>query len=179
MKTLIDPPHQESAVVENYQKYYRRFLRQTRSPSVASDLCQELWLKVTRHIHRHGQPENEEFLANIAASSVLKDWWRSERRFQAEALPDDDEGLAGQAAVPSRDELADANWQAAVRRTLREVLPSDKQEQVLLAEECDGETLAARFGSTPSAIRTCRYKLLQRLRNNPRLQELWQATLAA
>ena len=172
MKKRIGPSLSKSVVLTDSDRYYKRFLRKTRNPAVAADLYQELWLKVDRYIARHGQPDDERRLVDVAAASVFKDWWRRERRRAMESLPEDEVQEPRDTSRLCHEELARAELHAAVRDTLNEVVPNEKHQQLLLAA-VDAATLAARFGTTPTAIRTCRHKLLKRLHRNPRLRELW------
>lgn len=178
MKKRTDPPQPQPTAATIHKLYRRRFRRATRDDGLAADLCQKLWLKMAGHKARHGEPDDERQLTNVAATSLIKDWWRQEKRVVVEPLPEHSAKLVDNATPSPEDELAKAKWRIAVRAELNRVVKSEKQRQLLLAGK-KAVTLARHLGMTPAAIRKRRSRLIQRLRHNPRLRELWLEAIAA
>lgn len=166
-------------VADIHKLCYPRFRRATRDDGIAADLCQMLWLKMAAYQARHGWQGDEQRLVHIAATNLIKDWWRRRRRLTEQPLPEGGGELADAATSSPEDALAKVEWQARVRRELVRALKSEKQQQLLLSDDKTSERLAECFGATPSAIRKCRERLIKRLRRNPRLRELWLESQAA
>lgn len=179
MKKHIDPPQSPSLAATIDQLCRPRFRRATGDIATADDLCQKLWLKMAGHKARHGEPDDERRLAGVASASLIKDWWRRERVLAGKFVPANDVYPPDETTLSAEESLSSAELRAEVRAELTRTVKNARHLDILLAGDEDAASIAERLGTTPTAVRTYRHKLIKRLRQNPRLRELWLESLAA
>lgn len=172
------PPTVLTLVETDWQLYYGRFLRRTRDAAAAEDLCQDLWLKVAAQPVRPAYSGREGSFVAIVAQSVFNDWWRKQRRRVTESLSEGEEEPEAP-GLPLDEVVALENLRAVVRDEVHQVIRSKKLRLLVSSWDDDAATLAKKLNTTPTAIRTYRHRLLKRLRQNPRLRQLWNEALAA
>lgn len=161
-----------------WETHYRRFRRLVRCPETAADLLQELRLRVLEWTRRHGEPKREGAFVAQAARSVFADWCRAKRRSAWLSLLQGEESPEDEVPDPGPDpyeRLESSIWLRTVRAELNEATNSPAQREILATWDEPTEVVAVTIGSTPTAVRTYRYKLVRRLRQNRRLRDLARA----
>ncbi len=151
--------------------YLRRYCR---SPEIADDVFQEVWLKVWKHLDRY-QPQRGEFrtwLYRVATNAAL-DRIRRDRVRAAESL-DQPQGestiapidqLQDDAPDPERESLARLDWNRV--REAMEDLSEDRRAAVLLRHQqgLSYAEVAVALGVPEGTAKTLVHRAVKRLRN--------------
>lgn len=165
----------DSEVNAKIRSWFRR--KAAGCKDVADDLYQKFWCKLLEYRARYGEPERVNHLAWVVANSVLIDWLREKRRWALLSLQDQDEEIAD--TRPSHEEeLGQVELIAEVLTELLRAVPCEEARELLAVDKHYAAILAKRSGIPSGTIRKRRERLLEQLRINPRLRELWLASLA-
>lgn len=151
--------------------YLRRYCR---SPDIADDVFQEVWLKVWKHLERY-QPERGEFrtwLYRVATNAALDRIRRDQVRV-AESLdaPRGDSTIApidrlpDGAADPERESLARLDWHRV--REAMEGLSEQRRAAVLLRHQqgMSYAEVAVALGVPEGTAKTLVHRAVKRLRD--------------
>jgi RNA polymerase sigma factor (sigma-70 family) len=147
--------------------------RYVRRSSDVDDVAQEVWLTLTRHLHRIESPASTRaWLARVTTHAAWR-MLRHERRLASLAE------VGEQAALDDTEETGlrragDGATRAAVRSALAGLAPRDRRMMELLVadDRPDYRTLARLIDRPVGSIGPTRQRILNRLRHEPALADL-------
>lgn len=153
-----------------WEHYYRSLYRATLDPEVAADLFQKLRIKVLSWTSRYGPPRNIDAVVYTAFVQVRTDWLRRKRRQpEIRSLDDEDTPEPSDPALLADEGLHFEGWHQAVRAELRRSVRTAREAFLVENWDLPAEEAAAALGTTARAVRTARYRLCERFRENPLL----------
>ena len=161
-----EPPTWEQVVELHGDRVYRLAYRLTGNRHDAEDLTQDVFVRVFRSLADYTPGTFEGWLHRITTNLFL-DKVRRQARIRFEALPEDQERLAGPAASPEQA-WSDSHLDADLERALAALAPEFRSAVVLcdlegLSYEEVAATLGIKLGTVRSRIHRGRTQLRAQL----------------
>lgn len=119
-----------------YNILHKRFFRYVKDGDIASDLCQQLWMRVISNLGSYRDKDKFEHYLNTIASNLLKDHWRRKTSHREGLYESDEQAIEGAFDTVSFNTSEDTEHLVSnremVTKLVHELIPALPCEQRLI-----------------------------------------------